>query len=61
MFTDGDVTVQEGAGQVELTVFKFGINSRDVHVTFATLGGDAVGRSSPSSITDTKPLIYTAA
>ena len=43
MFTDDDVTVHEGAGQVELTVVKAGVNARDVRVTFSTRAGDASG------------------
>ena len=43
MFEESAVTVGEGAGVVELTVVKSGVNSRDVLVNFATLDGDAVG------------------
>lgn len=43
MFTAGDVSVEEGTGLVELTVIKSGVNSREVHVNYATLDGDAVG------------------
>ena len=43
MFMERSVIVQEGAGAVELTVVKSGVNSRDVVINFATLDGDAVG------------------
>lgn len=44
MFTEDEVSVQENAGVVELTVVKFGVNSRDVFVNFATLDGNAIGK-----------------
>lgn len=43
MFTAGEVSVEEKAGLVELTVIKSGLNSRNVRVNYATLDGDAVG------------------
>ena len=48
-FTVGEVSVEEGDGQVELTLVKTGANSRDVTVHFATLDGDAKGTSMYSS------------
>lgn len=42
MFTTGDVTVKEKTGLVELMIIKSGVNSRDVHVNYATLDGDAI-------------------
>ena len=49
-----DTTVQEGARMVQLTIVKTGFNSRDITVKFATLDGDAVGKTSVSLYTSIK-------